>query len=376
MRNLDHGELYPLKFSAIAKEKVWGGHKLARLFPQLVPTDRLVGEAWVVWDQLPIDNGPLRGQKLADLVRDYPIEVLGSRSLHPTRDRLAGQAPAFPLLVKLLDAQDTLSVQVHPDDAYAQAHEGEPFGKAEAWYILDAEPGVRLIHGVRTPLTRTEAADAIRTGTLRDLMDYVEVSAGDVYMNPAGTIHALLEGLLLYEIQQTSDLTYRLYDWDRHDPNRPLHIEKALDVADLEPLDQHKVAPLVWQEPGCTRTLLVACQAFAAEMLQVQSEALERPGGECFHLLTVLEGAGSVRYGPSLAEGIQLDRGDSVLVPAGIEQYQLRAGEIPLTAIKAWVPDLLQDVVVPLRERGIADERIVQLGGDPRTSDLTGHVGS
>jgi mannose-6-phosphate isomerase len=207
-------------------------------------------------------------------------------------------------------------------------------------------------------------------------MNDMEVSAGDVYMNPPGTIHALLEGLLLYEIQQSSDLTYRLYDWDRNDPNRPLHIEKSLDVADLEPLDQHKVTPVVLEEPGCTRTLLAACKRFAAEMLQVESQAVERTGGQCFHVLTVLEGAGSVRYGPSLGDEVALNRGDSVLVPAGIHQYQLQAGEVPLVAIKAWVPDLLQEFVIPLRERGTSYEAILQLGGDPRKSDLTGYTGS
>ena len=370
MQDLDDIDLYPLKFSVVAKEKVWGGHKLARLFPRGVPPDRLVGEVWVVWDQLLVDNGPLRGQKLADLVRSHPAQVLGSRSFDPAQDELAGQTPVFPLLVKLLDAEDTLSVQVHPDDHYAQAHEGEPFGKAEAWYILDAVPGAHLIHGVKRHLTRSETDRAIRTGTLRELMNDVGVNAGDVFMNPAGTIHALLEGLLLYEIQQTSDLTYRLYDWDRNDPNRPLHIEKSLDVADLDPLGQHKVIPMVLKEPGCTRTLLVACRRFAAELLEVRTQVLELSAGECFHVLTVLEGSGSVHYGPSLTQKEGLAQGDSVLIPAGIQKYQLQASGTPLVTIKAWVPDLLQDIVIPLRERGISDETIVQLGGDPRTSDL------
>lgn len=370
MQNRTDIDLYPLKFLAVAKEKVWGGHKLAQLFPQEVPTGRLVGEVWAVWDQLPVDNGPLRGETLAELVGAHPQLFLGKRSFALTQDKADGQPPQFPLLVKLLDAQDTLSVQVHPGDAYAQAHEGEPFGKAEAWYILDAEPGARLIHGVQMPLTRAEAEQAIRRGTLRDKMEYVAVTAEDVFMNPPGTIHALLEGLLLYEIQQSSDQTYRLYDWDRHDPNRPLHIEKSLDVADLEPLDQHKVKPVVREEPGCTRSLLLACQQFAAERLQVRTQVLERPAGECFHILTILEGSGSVGYGPSLAHRVDLARGDSVLVPAGILEYQLQASGTPLVAIKAWVPDLLQEIVLPLRRSGFADETIIQLGGDPRASDL------
>jgi mannose-6-phosphate isomerase len=362
MQDLDLAGLYPVKFSALVKEKVWGGRKLALWYQQGLDADRQIGEVWAVWDQLLIDNGPLRGQKLADLVRDRPVQILGSR--------FTGAQPLFPLLVKLLDTQAMLSVQVHPDDAYAQANEGETFGKAEAWYIIDAEPDARLIHGITSPLTRSEAEEAIRTGALRDLMDYVPVTAGDVIMNPPGTIHALGVGILLYEIQQSSDLTYRLYDWDRNDPNRPLHIEKSLDVADLQPLEIHKVRPVEMQEPGLIRTLLVACQHFAAELLEVRSHALERPAGACFHILTVLEGSGSVRHGPTPAGQVCLQRGDSVLVPAGIYEYQVQATEEPFTVVKAYVPDLAEDVVHPLRARGISEDAIVQLGGDSRRSDL------
>lgn len=369
MQDLDQGELYPLKFSTLAKEKVWGGHKLAQSFQEDLPADSQIGEIWLVWDQLQIDNGPLSGQKLAGLVEAHPEAILGSR--------LAHEVTAFPHLVKLIDAQEQLSVQVHPTDEYAQEREGEPFGKAEAWYIIDAEPGARLIHGVSGPLTRAEAEEATRNGTLRDLMQYVEVAAGDVVMNPAGTIHAIGSGILLYEIQQSSDLTYRLYDWDRHDPNRPLHLEKSLDVADLKPLDLHKVQPVSIDGPGATRAILVACRYFAAEMLRVRTQLQEWPAGLCFHTLTILEGAGRLDYGPSLDSQMELSRGDSVLVPAALQGYQLHAGREPgvpstrLVAIKAYVPDLLGDVVLPLREKGIPEDTIVQLGGDVRRSDLT-----
>jgi mannose-6-phosphate isomerase len=368
MQNLERDELYPLKFSTLAKEKVWGGHRLAKSFREGLPADRRIGEIWLVWDQLQIEDGPLRGVKLADLIEAHPEAILGSR--------LAQQVTAFPHLVKLIDAQEQLSVQVHPTDEYAQQREGEPFGKAEAWYIVDAEPDARLIHGVKTPLTRAEAEEAVRNGTLRDLVQYVHVTAGDVVMNPAGTVHAIGGGILLYEIQQSSDLTYRLYDWDRHDPNRPLHIEKSLDVADLQPLDTHKVQPVDIKESGGTRSFLVACRYFAAEMLRVRSEIQERPAGLCFHTLTILQGTGSLKYGPSLATQVNLSRGDSVLVPAGLRKYELKTGGEPLMAIKAYVPDLRKDIVRTLCEQGIPASTIVQLGGDPRRSDLAQYAHS
>jgi mannose-6-phosphate isomerase len=358
--------LYPLRFVTLPKEKVWGGHKIARTFQRELSADRPIGEVWVVWDELAVANGPQRGKKLADLVRSYPLPILGSRLA--TR-----QPPQFPLLVKVIDARDTLSVQVHPDDAYASQHEGEPFGKSEVWYILDAEPEARLIHGVKKPLTCSEVEGAIESGTLQEMLDYVPVSAGDVIYNPPGTIHALGRGLLLYELQQSSDLTYRLYDWDRRDPNRPLHIEKSLDVACLEPFSEHKIEPVEIQEPGATRAFLCACSYFAAELLTVRSHTLERPAGTCFHALTVLKGTGCLQYGKGPVVNVLLNSGESLLVPASIHEYRVQAEE-PLMIIKAYVPDLLQDVVRPLRKKGVAESTILQLAGASGDSDLAPYL--
>ena len=326
--------LYPLKFQSLAKEKVWGGTRIAERFDRGLPADRLIGEVWLLWDQLVVKNGPLQGQALAELVRQYPVPLLGTQ---------AGVAkdPVFPLLIKILDANDTLSVQVHPDDRYAQQHEGEPFGKAEVWLVLDADPGARLIHGVRRPLTRAAARSAIEAGRLEEELEYIEASPGDVIMNAPGTIHALGGGFLLYELQQSSDLTYRLYDWDRRDPNRPLHIDKALDVARLEPFATHKISPVEVPETGGMRRNLCACERFAAEFLQVHSSVIERPGGACFHALTVLQGTGILRIAAQAASPMELAPGESILVPAHIEEYEIHAdaGGEPLELIKAYVPE-------------------------------------
>jgi mannose-6-phosphate isomerase len=365
MQDCNSGELYPLKFAVLPKEKVWGGNRIAELFPQQSPADRPIGEVWVVWDQLRVENGTWKGRKLADLVREDPQAILGSR--------LSDEYDAeFPLLVKILDARKTLSVQVHPDDGYAQRYEGEPFGKAEMWYVLDVEPGSQLIHGVSQPLTRAEAKQAIESGTLQDVLAHVDVAQGDVILNVPGTIHALGDGILLYELQQSSDLTYRLYDWDRKDPARPLHIVKSLDVANLTPYDGHKIEPIEIRESGGTRTFLCACKYFAAELLTVEFQLVEAPAGVCCHVLTVLQGTGSLRTGLQPGGGIPLEPGESLLVPAGLQEYELDGGADgqPLVLIKAYVPDLATDIVDPLRSKGVAKRMIAQLGGDSMHSDL------
>jgi mannose-6-phosphate isomerase len=356
MDNVKSPDLYPLKLRALSKEKVWGGTRIARTFQKDLPADRSIGEIWVVWGDLAVQNGSLADSKLDDLIREFPRAFLGSR----VADR---HYPEFPLLVKILDARETLSVQVHPDDVYARACEGQPFGKAEVWYILHAESDARLIHGVARPVSRSEAETAIEGGRLQAMLQYVEVKSGDVVYNPAGTIHALGGGIFLYELQQSSDLTYRLYDWDRRDPNRPLHVDKALDMADLEPYPVHKILPIDLEEEGGTRAMLCASEHFAAELLRVESGITERPAGACFHVLTAFEGAGSV-------QGIAFGSGESLLIPAGIDEYEIHATE-PMKLIKAYVPDLLDDVVRPLRKRGIPDDAIAQLGGISRHSDLT-----
>lgn len=360
MRVEDKTGLYPLKFASLPKEKVWGGTRIAARFGQGIPEDRPIGEVWLVWDQLSVINGPLRGRTLAELVRRYPVPILGSLAE-------LDQEPAFPLLIKILDANDTLSVQVHPDDRYAREHEDEPFGKAEVWIVLDADPESRLIHGVKHPLTRAAARDAIEAGSLQDELEYVAVSPGDVIMVAPGTIHALGGGLLLYELQQSSDLTYRLYDWDRRDPNRPLHIEKSLDVARLDPFTTHKITPVEVPEAGGRRVLLCACERFAAELLQVRSVITERPAGASFHALTALKGHGLVRYGTQASNQLRLEPGESVLVPAGIEEYQVHAGSGSerLELVKAYVPHSLDEMAASLRNSGIPDEAIHQLRGEP-----------
>jgi len=357
--------MYPLKLETLLKSKVWGGHNIARLFPDTLASDEPIGETWLVWDQLRVANGPLAGIKLADLVSDRPAALLGARLAQ-------GAGALFPLLVKFVDAQDVLSVQVHPDDAYAQRVEHEPVGKSEAWYVVYAEPATELIYGLARSLSREELRAAIASGRLRDLLGHVPVAAGDCIVNPTGTIHALAPGVLVYEVQQSSDLTYRLYDWDRNNPERPLQVEKSLDVADLRPPAYVKNRPVVLEAPAATRTILCATRHYAVELLTLRSAVQERPAEDCFHILTALQSTSHVR--DMSVPGVELDLlpGESILVPAAIERYELWTGEPPAAVIKAYVPDLARDIAGPLLARGIPWDDIVQLGGEPARSDLAG----
>jgi mannose-6-phosphate isomerase len=205
-------------------------------------------------------------------------------------------------------------------------------------------------------------------------MQEVEVKPGDVVLNTPGTVHALGKGMLIYELQQSSDLTYRLYDWDRVSDGvpRPLHIDQSIDVADLAPFAAHKIQPVAFQEHGLTRAVLSACRYFAAELLTFQAAGAateERTDGSTFHLLTALRGQGTLRWETG-GEGMALRQGESALVPASLGPYTLRADGEGFAAVKAWVPDLAADIVKPLLARGIPAERIAQLGGDGARSDL------
>ena len=353
--------LYPLKFKPALKDKVWGGHRLEAMVgaPQ---TNRNIGEAWLIWEGLVVEDGPLRGKDIAQLTRDTPTELLGTLSSSQTH---------FPLLIKFLDPNDWLSVQNHPNDAYALQHEGVPFGKCEVWWVLDAAPNTRIIHGLKRTVSTAELKAAMRNGQFRDLVEYVPAHTGDIFMNTPGTVHALGTGVMIYELQQSSDITYRLYDWDRKpapgEPVRELHIDKGAAVADRDPITQHKVQPVLLAEDWGTRRVFVACRYFVGEALHVQRTAQFDTHTRSFHILTVLSGAATVQAGSHRSH---ISKGESILIPASVNSYSLAPESDSVDAILAYVPDLHIDVIEPLRQRGIADETIIQLGGDPARSDL------
>ena len=216
---------YPLKSVPVFKERIWGGRKLQEVFGKELPPGRKIGESWEIAD-LPegkstIGNGTFQGQTLAEVVRKYTEEITGSK-----------QFPRpFPLLVKLLDAQDVLSVQVHPDpETCRRMGKGQP--KTECWYIIQAEPGAIIYKRLKKGVTREQFSHAIENGTVADLLVAVPVHVGECHYLPAGTVHALSAGLLIAEVQTPSDTTYRVFDWNRvdeHGKPRPLHVDEALE---------------------------------------------------------------------------------------------------------------------------------------------------
>ncbi len=277
-------------------------------------SDEPVGESWEIYSGNTIANGECAGITLRELLTQFPAEILGR---HRQDD--------FPLLVKFLDAQDWLSVQVHPDDALALELEGEPRGKTECWYILSADANAEIIYGCSRELTTEEFRTALTGGTARDVLQYVRVQAGDFIYVPAGTVHAIGPGILLYELQQTSDTTYRLYDWDRAGLDgkpRPLHIEKSVRCAhlDVRPTAQVKYTTDTYT-PGISVATLVRGQYFGLDVLMLSIPLRLTTEQDTPHLLTVA--SGSVEIHGAGFDPVTLPLGTSALIPAGVGEYEI-----------------------------------------------------
>ncbi|MCY4247033.1 MAG: class I mannose-6-phosphate isomerase, partial [Chloroflexi bacterium] len=289
------------------RSKVWGGRKLSTQLNKSLPTPEPYGESWEVHDSCAALNGSLRGQSLGALLRIYGESLVGAG-----HDATLG----FPLLAKFIDAKDWLSVQVHPDDDQARELEGEPRGKTEAWLALAAEPGAQLVIGIQPGASRLQLAEAINDGGLEALLVYADVQADDVLYLPAGTVHALGPGILIYEIQQASDTTYRLYDWGRLGLDRQpreLHIDKGLRVANLDSL------PRVTRPQG---DLLVDSAYFRIWRHRLNSEALLlRAQGSC-QALTCLDGEAQI-ITPG-HDPLRLRKGETGLLPACLDSFAMR----------------------------------------------------
>jgi mannose-6-phosphate isomerase len=292
-----------LRLGAAYHERVWGGQRLQ-------PGPRPIGEAWIVYEANRVVGGAHDGRTLAELAAAHGEALLGRRPIKQGGTR-------FPLLIKILDARDWLSVQVHPNDEQAVRLEGPgQLGKTEAWHILAADSGAQLICGLQPGTTREALATAIREGSVTDRARYLNVAAGDTVFIGAGTLHALGPGLLLYEVQQTSDITYRVFDWNRPaSAGRALHIEQSLAVTN--PDISGEVQPRPGGQAG-TPQPLVACPYFVLE--EIVGAATLDTRGESFHALTVVEGEATVA-----GEGWQhrLVPYESVVVPAACGSYRL-----------------------------------------------------
>ncbi len=353
---MTYDEWYPLRLDPRLSAKLWGGQRLAEQLHKPHSDGQPIGESWEAHDDAIITNGAHAGTRLLDLMRAHPRALLG--------DNADGDAP-FPLLFKFIDAQQDLSVQVHPDDAQSRAREGYPFGKTEAWYILHADAGARIVHGFRRDVAEATVRDALARGTLEDLLAFVLVERGDVVFVPAGTVHAIGRGIVLAEIQQQSDITYRFYDWNRTDESgrpRALHVEQALQVVDFHALSAHTVTPLAIRADAYDRNFLAACRYFAWERLDVRARTPSLPLDK-FALLSLIAGEAQIAYGAAFAQSMSIRKGETVLLSARMGAYQLAPVAETCVLLKAYVPDLRADVIAPLRAAGYDDTRIRQLGG-------------
>ncbi len=368
--------LYPLKFQPVFKDYLWGGRNLTALGKQL-PAEGTVAESWEISCHpngvSVIANGELAGVSLPDAIASHGRTLVGAR----LSDR---DLAKFPLLVKLIDAQDRLSVQVHPDDAFARVHEAGEYGKNEMWYVVAAQPGARLVAGVRPGVGPVGFAAAIAEGRCLDELQQIEVRAGDVVNIPAGMVHAIGQGLVICEIQQNSDTTYRVYDYDRLDSagrKRPLHVDKALAVINFKPSARSPLlAGLTIQnpsQPGLIRRMLVLNRYFKVEELAVNGQADFTADGSRFLTLTVLAGQGGLVYDGQAQQKMTMPirQGESLLIPASLGRWRLQ-GE--LKCLAGTVADLSADLRelaqaagrTDISDAGLIAEWSGLVGFDPR----------
>lgn len=325
--------LRPMLLQPLAKAKVWGGAVLAARVG-LVDDHRRIGEIWLAHDGSIVGSGPHAGARLADVVAGAAEAVVGRCVERVGR-------PVFPVIAKLLHTTEWLSIQVHPDDAAAEAREGQPFGKPEVWYVLDAAPGATVLHGVARAVTRDAVAAAVRDGTIEDLLHRQPVTAGDVLYNAPGVIHALGPGIVLFELQRASDITYRLYDWGRGgEAGRALHVDPALAVAKLTPEAQHAAVPPVASDGrGGRRRPLFACPAFALEAVDLDDATIDDTAGWSFHVLHAVRGRITIRPAGDEGPPLALAAGQTAFIPAACGAYRVMADGGGGAYVKSWLPE-------------------------------------
>lgn len=313
--------LYPLKFNPIYKERIWGGRKIETEFGKKLPGGEgdKIGESWelsgVEGNVSMVANGQLRGNSLQELIEIYMGDLVGEKVFERYGEE-------FPLLIKLIDADDNLSIQVHPDDALA-AERHRSFGKTEMWYVVGHEPGAQLYLGFNQPVDRTKYLEYLETGRLAELLNAYRVEDGDSYFIPAGTIHAIGKGLLIAEIQQTSDITYRVFDWNRVDPKtgkgRELHTELALDAIEYKAKTDYKTVAAPKANAPVT---LEKCPYFQTNSLVVAGEAVRDYAPlDSFVIYICLDGELEMVYDGGTET---LKRGETVLIPAEMNEITLR----------------------------------------------------
>jgi len=357
-----------LRFREAYFPRIWGGNKLHEVYGISVASDRPVGEAWLVADHAQhesvVAQGPREGATLRQLLEENAEAILGTHARLTSHGR-------FPLLLKLLDAAEHLSVQVHPDDEAAERL-GEPdVGKTEMWHVIDADPGSELICGLPAGMNRDALRQAVEDGSIEERMVRFHAPPGTSVFVAAGTVHAIGAGILLAEIQQNSDITYRLHDWGRVDETgapRELHVDRALEVTHFDAPHAGPNTPLSYRTEGARIEVLAACRYFAAERVLVDKMLQRSTHGRSFHLLLAAQRSIAVQAGE---DEVRLRPGEAVLVPAAAGTYSVPG---PTEFLTYYVPDLAVDVAAPLLAAEQPEAAIVRLGGAPAHSDLRTHL--
>ena len=309
--------LYPLKFKPIYKHRIWGGTRLKELFNKDFSPLPNCGESWElsgVNENLSfVDNGFLAGNNINELIEIYMGDLLGDKVFEKYGNE-------FPLLIKLLDTSSFLSIQVHPDDTYAMKHHNSS-GKSEMWIVIDAEEDSEIITGFNRDVDKETYLEYLNTNKLKEILNVEKARRGDVYFIPTGRIHAIGSGITLLEIQQTSDVTYRVYDWDRKDENgnyRDLHTDQALEVLDFKKYDNYKTD---YQLVKNQFTELVKTPYFTTRMMEFDKEREVDYGFlDSFVIYSCLEGNCMINY----AGGVEIvQAGNVVLIPADLKSLSL-----------------------------------------------------
>jgi len=315
----------PLVFEPLVKPKIWGGRQLAHLFNKKLPASEPIGESWELADleddQSIVAGGTFKGRRLGELVTEWGSQLTGEAPLFEGR---------FPLLIKFLDANDTLSVQVHPDQAMADRRGGRVRLKNEAWYIIDAEESGLIYRGVKPGVDEARLRDAITDGRVESVLQRIPVKKGECYYLPSGSLHALGAGVVVAEVQTPSDITYRVFDWNRVDDKtgkpRELHVEQAMECIDFSgrPIAGEEESNIAGRWTSVTR--LVTCESFLIDRVHMAAgQNRELPYNEMI-IWIVLEGRGSIACS-GCREPLLFSPGDTVLLPVRIEDGRLQTHE-------------------------------------------------
>lgn len=300
--------MYPIKFDKMYYERIWGSNEGFESFRNDVPKDKVIGESWDISCHKngmgTVVNGKLKGKSFDEIIDIYKEKIIGTKI--NTKD--------FPLLIKIIASNDKLSVQVHPDDDYANRVEKDS-GKTESWYVIDAKENAELIVGTKN-CTKEIFKKAIEEGNLDKYLNRVKVKKGDFFFVQSGLVHAICEGVIIAEIQQSSDTTYRVYDYNR---GREIHVDKALDVIDFS-LSSKKIQGTIKKEKGFDKTILCSSKYFSVEKYDIKDNVIEQSDEERFYLFTCVEGNGNIEYDGG-KEKICI--GDSLLIPAALGKYKI-----------------------------------------------------